>query len=210
MIYEEFIAEVARRLEWPEEKVVGFIQTILDVVSAELKMNNSVVLDDFGTLKTDIQPEYILVDPETKERFLMPPAVEIIFEGLSLENEAESFPTTNFIAAEELHNEINSSFSPFEPTPLDEGLMFPGIPELEVGEQEKDDDAEVSVGDNVEDGTGVEDEKDEKLSSPPRRSRSRQGLRRNKKTLSVWIPIAGGIAIVVASLFFFKGDRSRG
>jgi nucleoid DNA-binding protein len=136
MTYEDFIAEVARRLEWPDEKTSGIIETILEVVSAELKMNNSVILDNFGTLKTDIQPEYILVNPETKERHLMPPAVEIVFEAFSQENGENSLSYAGFTPDETLYNEVNSSFSQFEPTPLNEGVQSPGIPEIVVGEQE--------------------------------------------------------------------------
>lgn len=234
MTYEDFIAEVARRLEWPDEKTSGIIETILEVVSAELKMNKSVILDNFGTLKTDIQPEYILVNPETKERHLMPPAVEIVFEAFSQENGENSLSYAGFTPDETLYNEVNSSFSQFEPTPLNEGVQFPGIPEIVVGEQETEDEIPESSLSREEQNVLPEEishpepevetpfvpkesqrivasvevtEPDKNPEQSPPRYRSHRGLRNNKRTSSVWIPIAGGIAIVVASLFFFKGDN---
>ena len=287
MTHEDFIAEVAKRLEWPEEKTTGIIDTILEVVSTELKMNNPVVIDDFGTLKTDIQPEYILMNPETKERHLMPPAVEVVFEVLFQENEEDSLLRASFTPDEALYNDVNSSFSQFEPTPLNEGVQFPGIPEIVAGEAEEESDApefshlreeesllsehssqpgpekDLEIEKPVEQEEPIEFEvvaEEPELADPPEiiepveltgqtepagqiepvehpitaetvktpvrtespelteradveqsppRYRSPRGLRSNKRTSSVWIPIAGGIAIVVASLFFFKGDRNR-
>ncbi|RNC66967.1 HU family DNA-binding protein [Proteiniphilum sp. X52] len=236
MTHEDFIAEVARRLEWPEEKISGVIETILEVVSTELKMNNPVILDDFGSLKTDIQPEYILVNPETKERHLMPPAVEIVFEAFFHENGENTLFYAGFTPDETLYDEVNSSFSQFEPTPLNEGVEFPGILEIVVGEQETDDKipesslsreeqnvlpGEISHPELEVETPVVPNESQRRIASvevtepdkspeqSPPRYRSHRGLRNNKRTSSVWIPIAGGIAIVVASLFFSKGNKDR-
>lgn len=228
MTHRDFIAEVAKRLEWPEEKISGVIETILEVVSTELKMNNPVIIDDFGTLKIDIQPEYILVNPETKERYLMPPAVEVIFEVPSQEN-GENSSFVDFTLDEILYNEVNSSFSHFEPTPLDEDVGFPGIPEIVAGEPIEDSEVEEPI-ESVEPDVFAEDPgttglpeitepaeltgqtepaEEEKTESPPQYRSSRRGLRSNKRTSPVWIPIAGGIAIIVASLFFFQRRQGK-
>lgn len=270
MTHEELVAGVAKRLEWPEEKISDIIRAILEVVSAELKMNNTVVIDDFGTLKTDIQPEYILVDTETGDRYLMPPAMEVIFESLFQESEDSTLLPAFFTLDEVLYNEINNSFSQFEPTLLNEGVQFPGIPEIVVGKQETEDETpELSLSVNLqsekdteygipgEEMESVEFKEEmesvesvefevtaeeaeivdppeitepseitepEKISgrielfarvepvdakeSPPG-SRSHRQMRNNKRTSSIWIPIAGGIAIVMASLFFFKGTPDK-
>ena len=242
MTHEEFIVEVAKRLGWAEEKTSGIVGTIIDVVSTELKMNNPVIIDHFGTLKTDIQSEYILVNPETKERHLMPPAVEIIFDVLSLENGEDSLPDAGFIPDEVLYNEVNSAFSQFEPTLLNEGVQFSGIFEIVDGGQEEETGIEIPELSHLEDeqillsedifqsepqlepeleveGPFMSDEPVEKELIPqiqsadvelsPPRYRSHRKMRHNKKIPSVWIPIAGGVAIVVAALFFFKGDGNR-
>lgn len=257
MTHEDFIVEVAKRLDWPEEKTAGIIETILEMVSTELKVNNPVVIDDFGSLKTDIQPEYILVDPETKERYLMPPTMEVVFESLFQENEENSLLRISFTPDEALYDEVNNSFSQFEPTLLNEGIQFPGIPEI-VAEEEQEE-IEIIESPHLPGDESVLPEpspepeitpqpeqiplseptsqsevsfylKPEGDSNPipgiskpivvqtsrsvieqqsPPRTRSHRELRSNKRTSSVWIPIAGGIAIVMASLFFFKDDTNR-
>lgn len=225
MTHENFIAEVAKRLEWPEEKTTGIIEVILEVISAELKMNNPVVIDDFGTLKTDVQSEYILVNPKTKERHLMPPAVEIVFEAFFQESGENSSLPAGFVPDEALYNDVNTSFSQFEPTPLNKGVQFPGIPEIVAEEPGATDPPEIielaehaeqteSVDHQTTAETSVRTEPDERteridVAQSPPKHRSRRGLRSNKRTSPVWIPIAGGIAIVVASLFFFKGGRNK-
>lgn len=187
MTHDDFITEVARRLEWPEEKMTGIIGTILEAVSAELKLNNPVLIEGFGTLKTDIQSEYILVNPEMKERHLMPPSVKVVFESLLDEKEEDALVYADFIPDESLYKELNIAFMQFEPTLLNDGVQFPGVSEIIAGEPEEDLEVE---------------------ESPHLNRSSRRELRSNKRTASVWIPIAGGIAIIVASLFFFKGERN--
>ncbi|MDR2816628.1 MAG: HU family DNA-binding protein [Proteiniphilum sp.] len=263
MTHGDFITEVAKRLEWPEEKTAGIIEAVLEVISTELKMNNPVVIDDFGTLKTDIQPEYILLDPETKERYLMPPSIEVVFEALFRENEENPLLHADFMPDEALYNDVNSSFSQFEPALLNEGVQFPGIPEIVAEELKEESDEEPQEEPEKEPKKEIKKEPEKESEaqeypypqeeetllsehglppeesteseipekeaeatelraessgpvalpgmeeSPPQYRSSRGEVRRNKKTLSVWIPIAGGIAIIVASLFFFKRDEER-
>lgn len=277
MTHEELILTVAKRLEWTEERTAGVVEAILEVIATELKMNNPVAIDDFGTLKTDFCPEYILANPETKERFLMPPSVEVILNSPFEVDKENPFFVADFTADEILYNELNSSFSQFEPTLLNEGVQFPGVTEI-IAEEEEEEENEVlgpkpeeektvhlesdnqekkenevlenptlqeneifsseflNQTENVneepeyvqpqeeeilsldislqqEDSQSVEELREQpdipdnrQLSS---RSRSGRRLRSEKKITPVWIPIAGGIAIIVASLFFFKGAGKR-
>lgn len=216
MTYQDLIVEVTKRLEWPEEKISAVIGTIWEIVSGELKMSNPVIIDHFGTLKTDIQPEYILVDLEVKERYLMPPSVEIVFEDHSADKGEDSVVPVGFIPDDTLYHEVNSSFSHFEPTLLNEGVQFPDIQEVII-EEELEDRSPEPLSIEVE---PIEDEPillqeaeepvvSEKPEHSPPRFRSRRGKKNNKKVASVWIPIVGGVAIVVAVLFFFKGEENR-
>ncbi|WP_294081176.1 HU family DNA-binding protein [Proteiniphilum sp. UBA5384] len=230
MTYDDLIAEIARRLEWTYEKTSGIIKTIIEVVGTELKMNNPVVIDDFGTLKTDIQPEYIRVNQETKERLLIPPAIEVIFEVLFENNDEDSLFHVGFVPDEALYNDLNSAFSQFEPTPLDEDVQFPGILEIIVRDFEEESDItglpplpkenmdeeellelpilQEEQNDLLEEGACMEADPITPF-FPKSSSCLREGPRNNKRKLSVWIPIAGGIAIIMASLFFFKEDGGK-
>jgi len=81
MTTEDLIAKLALRLEWNNAAVSEALKVVIEVLKSELLENNSVTIDDFGDFSTVKQSEYILIDRETKERYLMPPAVEVVFES---------------------------------------------------------------------------------------------------------------------------------
>lgn len=269
---------VAGQIDRSYDETAGIINTIVELLSTELKSNNAVDLEDFGVLKTDIQPEYILVDSETKERYLMPPSVEVFVESNSQDSGSEVFHT-GFDVDDALYREINSAFSQFEPTLLGEGVNFPDIPQF-VDEEDNEDpvleEIVASNDDRVEEEESIRQvvvaatetelpelvatvtelqqqdplqeqepleqqeplelreslelpetleqeeflepkepllreapllQQESKIDESPhhfrRESRSRQ------RRSPVWIPIAGGVAIVVASLFFFKRTSAK-
>jgi nucleoid DNA-binding protein len=196
MIYEEFITEVAGSLEWTEEKTAGAVEAILEVMTAELKMNNQVVIAGFGTLKTDIRPEYILVNRETEERRLMPPATEVVFEA-SFQGE--------FTPDEALYDELNNSFAPFEPTPLHKGVQLPGISEV-VAEEPEQKAPVVAPPPVVEYRTVPETPAPPEYfeQAGPVAGKSKSG----KRISPLWIPVAGGVAIIIAAFFFSRGKEA--
>ncbi len=236
MTHNDFITEVARQLGWTEDKTSKIIDTFLEIVRDELKMNNPVVFDDFAVLNTDIQPEYIRVDREKNERYLIPPTVTVVLETIFPESEEDVLPLVDFVPDENLYNEINGSFSQFEPTLLNEDMQFPGISEIIVGELETDEESaklqysqkkesllseyiyelikeedtkvlESSGQKTLVEGSIIKKKIETTEFPPPKHSPRR--LLRNRKTSPIWIPIAGGIVIIMASLFFFKGNKNK-
>jgi len=81
MTHEELITELSRRLDWPETKVMEIMDAAVTVMNEKLMENNSLSLPDLGDFITRRRTEYISVNPETGERWLMPPSVELLFEA---------------------------------------------------------------------------------------------------------------------------------
>ena len=81
MTHEELISELSRRLDWPETKVMEIMDAAVTVMNEKLMENNSLSLPDLGDFITRRRTEYISVNPETGERWLMPPSVELLFEA---------------------------------------------------------------------------------------------------------------------------------
>ena len=129
MTHEDLVQRLAGQLGWSDMAVSDALDAIIAVLKTELAANNPVDLDDFGKFSTPKQPEYILTDRETNDRYLMPPAVEVLFES-----SADLF----FMPEDSLNESVNSAFSFFEPTPLYEGVALPGVPEVIVGGDEED------------------------------------------------------------------------
>lgn len=128
MTNEDLIAKIAQRLDWTDIAVSEVLDAVIDVIKAELLESNRIIIDDFGVFFTRIQSEYILVDSETNDRYLIPPVVEVDFEMLSLKTEEEILPFELIFTPDVALNEaVNISFSHFEPTLLNEGVELPGI-----------------------------------------------------------------------------------
>lgn len=215
MTHEELLTALSSRLEWGEDQTNVFIDALLSVMSNELKTNNQVVIEDFGTLTTEVQPEYILVDTDAKERFIMPPSVEVLFDQHAKAEQSDLSESIQFEADDILYQELNIAFSPFEPMPLSEDAEFPGVPEVILEEQvlleeqvSLEEPEESPAEESPQPIPVVEHEVVSAEQLPPRRS-SRHEIHSKRRKPSVWVPIAGGIVIVMASLFFFAGERKK-
>jgi|SRR5690554_2762479 nucleoid DNA-binding protein len=290
MTQKEFIAKLAAKLQWDESKTSAILSDIVDVLTEQLSDNNVVTVDNFGHFSTHKFPEYILVDAETKDRYLMPPEVVVLFEQ-EMDDTSVSVEPKLYISFEiddSFKSSINSAFTNFEPTLLNEGVELPGIdvistkqpeedveeikdeavPEIEKSEIEES--LVVEEYDNIHESeveeTDISDEssedtddykdllaetsEDEVVASlseyadtetepdlnlepmpqdlpepllvrqrttfPEHQSeqvlqsgRSPKSRSRSHKSSRVFVPILGGVVIVMATLFFFNGVANR-
>lgn len=247
MTHEDLVQRLAGQLGWSDMAVSDALDAIIAVLKTELAANNPVDLDDFGKFSTPKQPEYILTDRQTNDRYLMPPAVEVLFES-----SADLF----FMPEDSLNESVNSAFSFFEPTPLYEGVALPGVPEVIAGGDEEDEEevektteetdeaekeAEVvaeEIGREVaeaEKETAIAAEEIKKETTEVEKVTEETGeakkditeagkktekitgeidtkmkiVRDHKPYPPLWIPIAGGVALALAALFFFRMWQPR-
>lgn len=249
MTHEELIQRLAGQLGWSDVATTEALEAIISVLKAELTANNPVDLDDFGKFSTPKQPEYILTDPETNDRYLMPPAVEILFESSS---------DLYFTPEDSLSEFVNGAFSFFEPTPLHEGVALPGVTEVIIrGEEETEAEEERATDETAEmeeteveiEGTAetektavkteamaaeaveakqemVETEKETAAVSEEYKTETEETVEqekvklvrdngpyrrktKHKKKSTLWIPVAGGVAIALVALFFFRRNQNK-
>ncbi len=259
----DLISHLSERLGWAEPSIAKALEALIDTVVEELLAGNRVDISDFGLFQTRKQSEYILVDREGSERYLVPPFLEIVFEAAAMPATSGSGDNTvRFVPDESLEKEVNSSFALFEPTLLNEGVQFPGMVEVyadqlvEEGEARdpEEEGAELPRVESVEEKLLIPEEpaveevpsaveevpkeleslpaetmeneigKEPPLEDPPvedppveeppvEEPRDKpqpapalrlQVRRRPKKKPPVWIPVAGGVAIALAVLFFFN------
>ena len=215
MTQKEFIEKLAPKLQWDESKTSEALEVISNILAGQLSENNEVSIENFGVFNTHKNQEYILVDSETKERFLMPPEIVVSFEPVVNESSSsELISRISFEIDDSLKSTINSAFHNFEPTLINEGVEFSGV---EIFSTE-------DPGDEVEDlstegFTEIEetDVKEEFLiddtephpipdMQPERSTRPKP---RSRKSSRVLVPVLGGVVIIMATLFFFNGVASR-
>lgn len=80
MTHDETTSILANRLDWTETKVNELMQATAEVMGEYLSEPGTLTLPGVGRLISRKQREYISLNPETGERTLMPPAVELEFK----------------------------------------------------------------------------------------------------------------------------------
>lgn len=239
MKQKEFIGKLADKLQWDESKISDFIDTIANILKEQLSDNHVVTIEEFGVFTTQKNQEYILVNSETGERFLMPPEVIMVFEPdeeLFPKQEGEEY-LISFEEDDSLKSIINSAFQNFEPTLLNEGVELSGVPvitteepepeieepEIEVFPEVKEDvlepeypaevpeDEDITKVDDpfIESVTGINDTKPEEEPEKKHIEKRLKPKSRSRNNSRVMIPILGGVAIVLATLFFFNGMADK-
>ncbi|OPZ32217.1 MAG: DNA-binding protein HU [Bacteroidetes bacterium ADurb.BinA174] len=194
-----------------------FLKSLFEIITETLAKDEVVKIKDFGTFKlTPIQARES-VDVNTGEKIEIPAHNRLSFS-----------PAT---ALKEL---VNKPFSHFETILLNEGVSFEGVEEeIETNENE---DIETSSEQTIEFAEKIEEIEEAVFAAEPKitvgntkvvspetptlETDSYQHVFRSDKTVptkpqkrskipSVWIPILGGIAIALASLFFFVQWQTR-
>lgn len=79
MKHNELIKEISERLNWKNDSVEESLNAFVDIISDNLSDGNIVSIQDFGVFKTCKKLEHICINPDTSERFLVPPKIEVSF-----------------------------------------------------------------------------------------------------------------------------------
>ncbi len=83
MTNKELIAELSERLGWTQVKVSEILAHAVDQINADLANNSLITIQNFGTIQTKKRAERISVNPQTKQRFLVPPKISVHFKPSS-------------------------------------------------------------------------------------------------------------------------------
>ncbi len=196
MTQKDLIKKVAKMLEWSESKTYEAVKAIVELLTDKISDSKNVSLDDFGNFNITKKSEYISLNIDTGDRYLMPPMVSIDFEPLNIDDLSDIF----FEPDEALSRSINSAFQNFEPTLLKEGIDLEGVEVIAEGSDEEPEPEDNEIDDDVLEILHAPDIGPVPVTSlrPGRR------VKRNRKS-TIMIPILGGAIIALASLFFFKG-----
>jgi DNA-binding protein HU-beta len=75
MTHKDLIAELANRLGWKQTKVSETLDTFVTVMNEKLSENYQLSVHNFGVFETKKKAERISVNPQTQERYLVPPKI---------------------------------------------------------------------------------------------------------------------------------------
>ncbi|MDR1517965.1 MAG: HU family DNA-binding protein [Dysgonamonadaceae bacterium] len=80
MTHKDFVAELAKRLDWTQAKTADALDAAIDLINEKLAGNAQVSFPNFGTFETKKMSPRVSVNPLTQERFLVPPKIVANFK----------------------------------------------------------------------------------------------------------------------------------
>ncbi|HUI32890.1 MAG: HU family DNA-binding protein [Dysgonamonadaceae bacterium] len=80
MTNKELIAELSERLGWTQIKVSEVLAETIEQMNTKLAENASITIPNFGVFQTRKKSERISVNPQTQQRFLVPPKISVNFK----------------------------------------------------------------------------------------------------------------------------------
>ena len=84
MTNKELIAQLSERLGWTQIRVSEILSQTVDQMSAHLIDNSIITIQNFGVFQTRKKAERISVNPQTQQRFLVPPKISVHFKPSSI------------------------------------------------------------------------------------------------------------------------------
>lgn len=83
----EFITELAERLGWTPQEVTDLVATFGSVLGSRLVDNDAVYLHGFGQFEAKKKMEWVVVNPASGKRYLVPPKLVPVFKpGMTLKS----------------------------------------------------------------------------------------------------------------------------
>ena len=83
MTNKELIAELSEQLGWTQVRVSEVLAQTVEQINSQLANNASITISNFGVFQTRKLAERISVNPQTKQRFLVPPKICVNFRAAS-------------------------------------------------------------------------------------------------------------------------------
>lgn len=87
----ELIASVASKMSLPRTEVKALLEAFSETVSAQLKEDNQVAFQSFGTFEVRKKEERLFVHPVTKARTMIPPKLVVSFKQSQILKEKLNF-----------------------------------------------------------------------------------------------------------------------
>ena len=80
MTNKELVAELSEQLGWTQVRVSEVLAQTVEQINSKLAANATITIPNFGVLQTRKRAERISVNPQTQQRFLVPPKITVNFK----------------------------------------------------------------------------------------------------------------------------------
>lgn len=80
MTNKELVEHLSGRLGWTHIKTLEVLAQTVEHINAQLAENSTIVIQNFGSFQTRKKAERISVNPQTQQRYLVPPKISAHFK----------------------------------------------------------------------------------------------------------------------------------
>ena len=80
MTNKELVTELSERLGWTQIKVSEVLAESVEQINSKLAENAIISIPNFGVFQTRKNAERISVNPQTQQRYLVPPKISVNFK----------------------------------------------------------------------------------------------------------------------------------
>ena len=84
MSNKELVAQLSERLDWTHIKTSEILAEIVEELHSQLANNSIINVQNFGSFQTRKKTERISVNPQTQQRYLVPPKISVHFKPSSI------------------------------------------------------------------------------------------------------------------------------
>ncbi len=84
MTNKELVAQLSEQLGWTQIKASEILAQTVEIITAQLANNSTINVQNFGVFQTRKKAERISVNPQTQQRFLVPPKISAHFKPSSI------------------------------------------------------------------------------------------------------------------------------
>ena len=84
MTNKELVAELSDQLGWTQVRVSEVLAQTVEQLNTNLANSATITVPNFGSFQTRKRAERISVNPQTQQRFLVPPKISVNFKPASV------------------------------------------------------------------------------------------------------------------------------
>ncbi len=84
MTNKELVADLSEQLGWTQVRVSEVLTQTVELLNSKLGENATIAIPNFGSFQTRKRAERISVNPQTQQRFLVPPKISVNFRPASV------------------------------------------------------------------------------------------------------------------------------
>lgn len=83
MTHKDFIAQLSQRLQWTQARTSDVLDATVVLMNEKLSDETQISIQNFGVFETRKKSERISVNPQTQQRYLVPPKIVAVFKPAS-------------------------------------------------------------------------------------------------------------------------------